>query len=132
MWSPFVEPEVVRLTLTHGQWLDVKRELTYGELQEMYARMQTQYGPGEAPKLDPTKIGRARMVAYIVAWSFTDPQGRPVPMTPSALENLKGPVAGEIRDALEAHEDQVARAVDAEKNDPDGANVSSPISPSVS
>ena len=132
MYSPFVEPDVVRLELKRGLWIDVRRELTFGEQQAMFARMRIQMGPGEAPVLDTTRIGRARMEAYIVGWSFVNPQGKPVPITPAALDNLKTRDAREIRDALELHEMTVQAAQEEEKNDPDGAPVSSPTSPSVS
>jgi hypothetical protein len=132
MWSPFVVPDVVRIPLGHGQWIDVKRELTYGETEEMYARMRKQFGQNEMPLLDPTRIGRARMEAFLVAWSFTDANGKPVPVTESAFADLRPSVAREIREALESHEEDIQRVQDVEKNDRDGANVSSPTSPSVS
>jgi hypothetical protein len=131
MWSPFVVPRVKRIELEHGQWMDVKRELTYGETEEMYARMRKQFGPGEMPLLDPTRIGRSRMEAYIVAWSFTDPNGEPVPVSESAFADLSPTVARAMREALEVHEEDVQREQAAEKNDRDGASVSSPTSPSV-
>ena len=93
MWSPFVDPAVVRLPLTHHQWIDVKRELTYGETEDMYARMRRQFGPNEPPTLDPTRIGRARMSAFIVAWSFVDPSGTPVPVSEAAFADLKPAIA---------------------------------------
>lgn len=132
MDSPFVTPAIVRLKLKGDRWIDVRRELTFDEHQEMFARMRKQYGIGEPPVLDVTRIGRARMEAYIVAWSFTDPQGRPVMLTPAALGNLKTDMANEIRDALEMHEETVKAENEAEKNAPDGLIGSSPTSPSVS
>jgi hypothetical protein len=132
MDSPFVQPAIVRLQLKQNRWIDVRRELTYGEHQMMFAKMRKQFGIGEPPVLDVTMIGRARMDAYIVAWSFTDPQGKPVALTPAALENLKTGVANEIRDALELHEETVKAENEAEKNAPDGLIGSSPTSPSVS
>jgi hypothetical protein len=128
----FVDPAVVRLPLEGGgDWIDVKRELTYGETEDMYARMRKQFGPNEVPQLDTTRIGRARMEAYIVAWSFVDRSGKPVAVSPTALTDLRPHVARLIRDALEQHEEDVLQNREAEKNAPDGASVSSPTSPSV-
>jgi len=132
MRSPFVDPAIVRLTLKDGNWIDVHRELSYGMSQQMFAKMRRQFGMGEPPVLDTTLIGTARMQAYIVAWSFCDPTGRPVMLTPAAFENLKNPIAREIRDRLELHEETVNQEAEAEKNAPDGAPASSPSSPSVS
>lgn len=127
----FVDPAVVRVPLDGGEWIDVKRELTYGETEDMYAAMRKQFGPNEMPLLDPTRIGRARMAAYLVAWSFTDSAGKPVPVSESAFAQLRPTVARAIRDALEEHEEDVQRAMDVEKNVRDGATVSSPITPSA-
>jgi hypothetical protein len=132
MINALVVPDITRLTLPGGHWIDVKVELTYGEERKMYGQMRTQLAPGEMPVLDPTLIGLARMGAYIVGWSVADANGRPVPVSVSAFDDLKPRMAKAIRDALEAHEEAVTAAQEAEKNDPDGASVSSPISPSVS
>ena len=132
MTSPFVQPSIERLHVKGtSEWIDVHRELTFGQQQDMLARMRKQFGLGEPPVLDTTRIGRARMEAYIVGWSFTDPQGKPVAVTPAALDNLSVHMARDIRDLLEAHEQKVVDEYEAEKNAPDGASASSPISPSV-
>jgi len=132
MINVFVVPDVTRLALPGGHWIDVKVELSYGEVQAMYAAMRRQVAPGEGLTLDPMLIGHARMGAYIVAWSVVDPKGRPVAVSAAAFDNLKPRFAKAIRDALEVHEAAVEAAQEAEKNDPDGASVSSPTSPSVS
>lgn len=115
----FVEPEIKRLPLDGGAWIDVKAELNYGEEQDMYAAMRRQFGPGEVPILDSTLIGQARMAAYIVGWSFVDPSsGKPVPVSASAMRDLRRPVAKAIRDALEKHEETIDAAQVQEKKDP--------------
>lgn len=131
MGSPFVVPSVVRLPLPGGDWIDVKKELTYGEQQVMFAKMRRQFGPNEPPMLDSTRIGRARMEAFIVGWSFVDPSGQPIPVSVGAIEQLRIATANALRAALEEHEERVLAEQEAEKNGQDGANVSSPISPSV-
>jgi hypothetical protein len=131
MGRRFVEPQLVRIPLTEGDWLDVKKELTIGEQTEMFASMRTQFRAGEIPALDPTKIGRARALAYIVGWSFTDGNGQPIPVSGSAYNNLTTATGAEIRDALEAHEEHVLEEREAEKNGQAGAIASTPISPSV-
>jgi hypothetical protein len=132
MINAFVVPDVTRLHLKGGHWIDVKAELTYGEHEDMLGSMRRQFGPGESPQLDPTRIGRCRMAAWIVAWSLVDNTGKPIPVGPSGFSNLKMSMARAIRDAIDLHELAVDEASEAEKNDPDGASVSSPISPSAS
>jgi hypothetical protein len=105
----FVQPKIVRLPLADEQWIDVKRELSYGEQQQMFAATRRQFAPGQEPLLDATQIGRALMAAYIVSWSFVDAEGTPVPFSPAAISNLDVDAAKEIRDALDAHEEAVAQ-----------------------
>lgn len=132
MINAFVVPAVTRLQLKGGHWIDVKEELTYGEYEDMLGSMRRQFGPNEEPKVDPTRIGRCRMTAYILGWSLVDKDGKPIPLSHAAYSNLRMPMARAIRDALDLHELAIDEAQDAEKNDPDGAIVSSPTSPSAS
>lgn len=104
----FVQPKIVRLVLTDSQWIDVKRELSYGEQIEMFAAMRKQYGPGTVPVLDTTAVGRARMGAYLLGWSFVDAEGTPVPVSPAAINNLDLETVREIATALEVHDEAIA------------------------
>jgi len=103
----FVQPKIVRLPLSEGQWIDVKRELSYGEQTDMFASMRKQFGAGTVPVLDATQIGRARMGTYLLAWSFVDAEGTPVPVSLPAINNLDTETAREITAALEAHEEAI-------------------------
>lgn len=119
MINPFVEPDIVRLSLPGDHWIEVKRELTYGEEQDMYARMRRQFSPGEAPLLDAAMIGSARMEAYIVGWSFTE-HGKSTPISVGAFRQLKPRMARAIREALEQHEEVVTAEQEAEKKTTSG------------
>jgi hypothetical protein len=118
MYNAFVEPAFTKLTLPEDQWVEVKRELTYGEEQDMYASMRRQLGPNQTPVLDPILIGQCRMEAFIVAWSFQDPNGKPVRVTPAAIRQLFPHVARAIRDLLDVHAESVETARAEEKKDP--------------
>lgn len=109
--SWFVQPDIVRLPLSDDQYLDVKRELTFGE----YRRIQTDMmkGPmvqGEPIALDLEKVGITRLLAYLVGWSLVDGDGRPVPVSDGAIRQLEAERAREIVDAITAHEDAQDRA----------------------
>lgn len=132
MIGAFVVPAIDRLQLAGGHWIDVKSELTYGEHEDMLGAMRRQFGPGETPQVDPTRVGRCRMAAWIVGWSLVDQSGKPIPVGHAAFSNLKMPMARAIRDALDLHELAVEEKSEAEKNDPDGAIAPVPTSPSVS
>jgi hypothetical protein len=63
----FVQPDVVRLPLSDGDFIDVKRELSAGEQRRMFAGMVL-HGvvPGEKTLLDPERVGITKMVEYLV------------------------------------------------------------------
>jgi hypothetical protein len=111
----FVEPELVRLPLSDGDWIDVKKILTTGEQRRMFADMRRRFAPGELPSVDPAQVALARAVAYIVMWSFVDRHGQPVPVSPGAIDQLDTWTFTEIREAIDAHERAQDQAFDDEK-----------------
>src|SRR5262245_21399021 len=62
MTSRFVQPEIVRLSLSNGDFLDVKRELNAGEHRGVFADMVKGgvVKQGEIPELDLRKVGITR------------------------------------------------------------------------
>jgi hypothetical protein len=110
--SHFVEPAIDRIPLEGDgleagrDWLDVKHELTTGELLEMGEATRT--GPGAAAPL-------VRIETYVVAWSFVDADGRPVPFTRGALQQLRPPIFKAINEAIVKHVSAVEAAYEAEK-----------------
>ena len=120
----FTKPEIVRLPLSDGQWIDVKRELTAKEARHFMAAQVKEYHAGTGrPVLDPEKVGRTKISAYLLAWSL------PVPLSEDAIDNLRPARYRELRDAIDAHEEAV-EAADS-KNANDGEMRSAAISPSV-
>jgi hypothetical protein len=124
-------PEAVRLDLTDGEWILVKRQLTAGERQLVYGRMVRTLHAGERAELDPVKAAFASASEYLLDWSVTDPDGRPVVIKDQptevvigALQALPAESFQEIQDALNAHVEQVNAAKKAQG----GANVSSTTS----
>jgi hypothetical protein len=102
----FVEPATVKLELTEGDWIEVKKELTYGEqlkLQDESSRA------GEDDKLHfvYSSFYVAHLVAWIVDWSFEDANGK-VEVTADSIRALRGDIAGEINTALNAYETEQA------------------------
>lgn len=83
----YVSPEVVRLPLTNGDWIEVKRELTIGETKAVVQR-STKYIEvnGEVVGVrDDTEFDTELALAYIVAWSATDKNGVSLPLSKDAL-----------------------------------------------
>lgn len=119
--SWFIAPESTRIDLPEGQWVEVKRRLNVGEQRELFRRVYPAATAGEKLKLDIAEVGFAKVLAYLLAWSLTDDQQKPVPISEGALNSLGPDKFAYIREAIEAHEDQQDRARDTEKNAPAGA-----------
>jgi hypothetical protein len=64
--SRVVVPEVVRLALSEGDYLDVKRDLNAGEYLDLLIAIS-----------DRQKF--AKVLAYVVGWSFVDQDDHPIP-----------------------------------------------------
>jgi hypothetical protein len=48
----FVRPEPSRLTISGGDYIDIKKRLNHGETEDMYARWAPFVVPGEAAQLN--------------------------------------------------------------------------------
>jgi hypothetical protein len=131
-----VKPKRVRLPLSQGQFIDVKRRLNTGEQQDMFAAMAPVHTPGEKLTANSKAVMTAKVLAYLVGWSLTD-DGDPLPMTPemsdaerlAVIRSLDPDTFAEIRDAIDAHEQSVDAEVLARKNGQGTVSASSQISP---
>lgn len=116
----FVKPDTVRLSISDGDWLEVKKRLTAGEYRERLAREYVQ-GDDQKLRADLRQSGIALIVAYVVDWSLTD-DGRVVPFSEDALRAVDIDTFREILRAVEAHDEADEAARSAEKNAPAGTN----------
>lgn len=112
----FVQPDVTRLALSDGDYIDVKKELNASEQRRVFSRLVKTMHFSEKPEIDPEQVGLSKVVQYIVGWSFTDAAGKPVPFSEAALDNLDGETYGEIVKVIDAHDDAVTAERDARKN----------------
>lgn len=131
-----VKPETVRLPLSEGDWIDIKRTLTVGEERDIIARSVREVRPDGSYKLDDQAFSFTAAAIYLVGWSFLGLDGQPIkwPATKSldarveVLRTLDSSTLGEIETALAGHRD----AQEQEKNAQAGESGSAPISPSAS
>ena len=128
MGFTFVQPGTVKIDIGDGDWIEVKRELSAGELKAMrtasFTYMQGKPdgetdkaradGGDEEVKLgvDWRKLGVARIMAYVLDWNAKDAQGRPVAFSRDAIEQLSIGDFERIEKAINAH----AKQIEAEKN----------------
>jgi hypothetical protein len=134
MSSRMRKPETAKLDITRGDWLLVKKHLTAGEQRSIFTGMLRE--DGEA--IDRSKIGLSKVAGYLLDWSVTDSDDKPVvifgqstDVIEAALNALDIDSFTEIMEAVEAHIAAMEKVRAQEKKGPDGANGSSAISPSV-
>lgn len=133
----FVTPETVRLPISGGKFIDVRKRLTHGETEDMYARWSPYVTSGEPAQFNRREVRTGKVLAYLLGWSLTK-AGVPVPMSPlldesARLDTLRGLDPArftEIYLAIDAHEDAVEQERAAQKKILDGLPVAEAISTS--
>lgn len=133
----FVKPEPIRLFLSGGRYIDIKKRLNHGETEEMFARMAPFVVPGQLAQLDRREVRTARVLMYLLGWSLTN-DGVPEPMSLvmpeverlATIHSLDPNSFDEIYAAIETHEAAFEKELEAKKKLQATANASSAISPS--
>ena len=125
--SRFIKPEIVRLPLSHGDWITVKKYLTAGEQRRAETRLLKAAPAGGLPQVNWELVQLSPVVEYLIDWSFVDDAGHPVPIRDmpadvviDILNSLDSDSFTEIVDALNAH----VKAVAEEKKTRTTASVS--------
>lgn len=115
-----VPPETVRLPISDGDWIEVKKRLTAGEARAVMGRMVKSMSPGEKIQLDPIEVGRSKAIEYLYDWSLVGSDGKVIAIRDRSraeigqqLDALDGDSFKEITDAIEAHE----KAMEAEREE---------------
>ena len=127
----FVKPEIVRIDLSDGDWIEVKKRLSVGEERQAFQAIVGEVNLSGWRKPNVEMIGMAEILAYLVDWSFKDAQDKPVKISIDALKALDPDSYLELEKAIETHRSTQDAEREAAKNVRDGANESSSISPSV-
>lgn len=128
----FVQPEIVRLELSDGDWIDVAKQLTVGEERAAFQAIVGEVNQNTGwRKPNVEMVGIAEMVAYIKRWSFRDANDLPVAVTVDAIKSMDSESFIEIEKALEKHIKAVEAEMAARKNSHDGETNSVATSPSV-
>lgn len=113
----FVRPDTIKLELSDGDWIVVKKSLTFGESQKLSGAGLTGLKNGFASQevgLDWEAFQIARIEIWLVEWSFCDENDKSVPVSRSSISNLDPETAAEVQKAIEEH----VEALEAEKNVP--------------
>lgn len=135
--ADFVKPEVARLSLEDGKYVDVKKRLNHGESEDMYALMSPFVGVDGRAQVNRREVRTAKVLSYLVGWSLLN-DGTPVAMSldmpdtarRDTINSLDPDRFNEIYEAIEQHENAMFQERAAEKKGRDGAKPSPVISPS--
>jgi hypothetical protein len=119
-----VTPDRVRLPLSDGDYVDVKRELNAGEYRKLLYSQFKDNPAGDALTVDPAKVGIAKLLAYLLGWSLVSVvDHQPIPYDPQDPEELRRAVLDDLDTAtykeliavVTAHEAQQDAATEAQK-----------------
>jgi len=126
-------PETVKLSLTRGDWLLVKKHLTAGEQRAIFKRMMRDGITGD--QIDSVRVGWSKMIGYLLDWSFQNADGTPIAVADKSDEEIGAALDAidvdsfrEVLKAIEAHEESVAKELEAEQARPTGEVASSATS----
>jgi hypothetical protein len=132
-----VIPETRRIEISDGDWLLVRKRLTHGETTEAVKR-RFFTGADGVPRIDPIAMQHAQVIAYLVDWSLTSPDGDKIEIrgesadyVEAALNSFDDETVTEILTAIRDHETaMIAARTEEKKTIPSGASESFPISSS--
>jgi hypothetical protein len=134
----FVEPELVRVPLSDGDFINIKKALTHGEREDMLSAISPHITVGQRRQIDTRHVRTTKVLTYLVSWSLTD-HDQPVPYSPDlpeqeridTIRSLDTYTFDEIHAAIENHE-IAADAARAGKKTAIAPSKSKPISESPS
>lgn len=115
----FVTPTTTKLPLSDGDWIEVKRRITYEEQEALNAASvkRESLAPGAGIQMDLATYNIERLAMWLVDWSFEDEAGAVVPCDRDAIKLLDPATAKEVDAALTAH----IAGLEAERVDPTSA-----------
>ena len=110
----FVMPDVVRLDISGGDWIEVKRRLNVAERRSITSRAAKGGVSTDSTRVfvDANEMEFAKVDAWVLDWSFVGAAEKPVKFSAEAVRALDPASFAEIIDAIDAHE----KAEEAVKN----------------
>ena len=106
----FASGAVERLPLSEGDWVLVRRELSYAQQRRLATaglsgvpQALVEGGQGEKLTVDLAAFDIEKLVTWVIDWSFTDGDGNHVTVSRETIEGLTMDTAEEIHRALSAY-----------------------------
>ena len=131
MGSFYRKPEETRLDLGGGDWLLVRKHLTAGESRHIYAKTikAGTIRPGERPELDIEQLEISQAVEYLIDWSLTDADDKPIRIRDQSYDFVAAALKGQtpeglriVLDAIQTHDAAMTEARAEEKKLPAGVS----------
>ncbi len=132
--SRVVRPSQKTIQLSQGDWIAVRTKLSAGERHDSYEHMYLRNPDGSYVTTADGRLVLAEakftvtytsILAYLIDWSFTAPdgeplviRGQPLDVVKSMLRSIDEDSFNEIRDAITAHETAIAAVRQAQKKIP--------------
>lgn len=111
-----------------ADFIDVKKQLSAGEVRNIYAGMVEEQKFGSSASVNPKRVGLTKIMEYLVGWSFVDRDGGRLPVSESALLSFDPDTFHEINEAIDFHQQEMERAATDRKKTTAGDPMSSPTS----
>jgi hypothetical protein len=127
------KPETVRVALSEGDWIEVKKFLNVGEQRSLEGagiagvRGVGREADSRSYELNYERLTLSRIEAYVLDWSFLGLDGKALKVTPENIRTLIPAIAKEIDEALDAH----IKAMEAELKRPPSSPAGETTSPSA-
>jgi hypothetical protein len=127
----------MRLELSGGDWLLVRKHLTAGEARSIGARAfkPGTFKAGSQPEIDVENYGIGLAVGYLIDWSITDVDDKPISIRGKAYEFIEAALKNqspesltEIIDAIQAHDAAMIAERELQKKVQAGTIAPSPTS----
>jgi len=112
----FVMPDVVRIDLTDGDWIEIKKELSVGDAKRIQNAAITFVG-GDINDdrkfgVDMERASIEQVLVWLVEWSFRNEKDKPVSITRESIRSLDQESFEEIENAITSY----AETLEKEKN----------------
>ncbi len=131
-----VQPDMVRLQISDGDWIDVKKYLTHGERTQASASVigEVRVDGWMRPNFEGASI--AQIVAYVVDWSMVDSADKRIPCDTdvqkiAALKSFDDATVEEMSAVIEAHAKKMEAELAEAKKPKAGSSDSALISASA-
>ena len=130
MGITFVTPESVRLPLSDGDYILIRRRLSTGERDDMLSMMLPYVTPGQTAQINSKDARQIAVATYLLGWSAAAPMSPDLPVQEriDTLRTLDPAAFDEIEAAITAHN---AREDAARKNGQGSVITSAPSSASA-